>query len=228
MKTLPVIFILFLCPLFLCQAQYIELHTPNGNIVSAKIYAEWTDELIIIKSEIDSDLVPHVTILDSASHTYNCHSYAWNMTEGGPICSLEYNPNIVPYLDTNNGGDGSYNEVSESLAEKIIYYKNNVINEDKIVHSAIKAPNNPGMFISKWGTDGPLVLHAPEDVPKDYHKGTQLRYFKKSSNLIFGHYVVCTGGNQFFFNSTSTVTWTISDPSPFSFSPTSSSVKSAT
>jgi hypothetical protein len=84
----------------------------------------------------------------SATTTYNCHSYAWNKSEGGPTCAVAY------YADATNESiywtDYSYIETTEPYTSKISYTSDD--------HSAIQT-STQGAYISKWG-DLPLMRHA--------------------------------------------------------------------
>lgn len=142
--------------------------------------------------------------------------------EGGPICQLTDKPQIQKYFPVNLGGDGSYQLANGAAdAEKVIYCNKDFYgNISTIEHSAVKStdPLHGGKYISKWGMEGPLVLHDLLDLPNDY-KGTDIMYFKKSSDLIFGYYRVCDGGNSFTFNCSGSgnVTWTLPVSGAFSF-----------
>lgn len=74
--------ILFLVPLFFCQAQNVALRTPKGNAVLAPVYSEYTnDDYTLQMRLIETSQHPNVIVLREASHAYNCHSYAWNITK---------------------------------------------------------------------------------------------------------------------------------------------------
>jgi len=145
-KVIISFFVLF-CYSF-CYSQSIELKTPRGKPVQGvyqinemtqyeidSITTYWVDKY---KNKAD--------FLAKASATYNCHSYTWNMTEGGPVCWVD---GCYPYIS-----DSSYIRVPEAMAEKIAYSD----------HSAVKSKTHPGKYESKWGP-GPLMRHSPEDCP---------------------------------------------------------------
>lgn len=96
------------------------LYTPKGSVFMGFQRGELTSE------ERNSILVevrkyPEATILAPETNTYNCHSYAWNMTCGGPTCWVNAgtnNSNISV-----NWTDGSYVETTANNAEKIHYYQ---------------------------------------------------------------------------------------------------------
>ena len=63
---------------------------------------------------------------------------------------------------------------SNYLADKIVYYDSNILNDNHITHSAVFS-HIDGYYESKWGS-WPLVRHLPTEVPPSY--GTTYRYFK--------------------------------------------------
>ena len=63
---------------------------------------------------------------------------------------------------------------SNYLAEKIVYYDSNILNDNHITHSAVFS-HIDGYYESKCGS-WPLVRHLPTEVPPSY--GTTYRYFK--------------------------------------------------
>ncbi len=157
--------ILFLAILS-CQisaiATDITLYTPNGH----SVYAFTRSEEFTYQERLDMDAYwtssyPNAEKKEMSTSTYNCHSYAWNYVEGGPICWLNQFPDLHWYWD-----DESYVETDETYAEKIFYYS-----ED---HSAIQSEDS-GWFISKWGS-APLMKHLPGDCPYD---AQNLRYYAK-------------------------------------------------
>ena len=162
MKT-KVTIILFFCSLFLCQAQTVELYTPNGT----KLYAGINSEFINIQQDTaywnnwakNNSLNPK--LLGNSSNTYNCHSYAWNMTKGGPTCWLGDLSPVDWYWE-----DGSYVACNAYEATHIFYSGH---------HSAVKLPYTYGKYVSKW-SKGPLMEHDPEDVPSIY--GSPIAYYK--------------------------------------------------
>ena len=163
-KYLYTLFFYVFCLGISNSLQGLNLYTPNGHIVSAFTQAEALS--ITEKAAYNSWVIntyPNVTLLADATTTYNCHSYAWNMSEGGSTCWLNQSPDLHWYWD-----DGSYVETSEAMAEKIFYYSGD--------HSAIKSKTHSGMYESKWGSWG-LVRHAPEDGPATYQM-TKRRYYK--------------------------------------------------
>jgi hypothetical protein len=125
--------------LFVSNAQIVYLYTPNGSQVYAFQEAEMSASDITYYTTLYQNNYPQATVLANASSTYNCHSYAWNMREGGPTCWLNQSPDLHKYWD-----DGSYIQVtSESEAQKIFYYNGD--------HSAVKSSVVAGRYESKWG-----------------------------------------------------------------------------
>ena len=133
---------------------------------------------VIYRTEMDQDAVidmvldylanyPNAEILDLPSTQYNCHSYAWNIADGGSRCWINSSnyanqvsgtytvtDNISPYWTNDR-----YEYTSDiSSASKIFYYKGD--------HSAVVS-NVPGKYESKWGS-GPLMRHSPTYCPAIY------------------------------------------------------------
>lgn len=160
--------------------------TPCGLIVEVLYLDEMSQDVIDDYNTSYVQTYPNATKIGSATQTYNCHSYAWNMVEGGPTCwinaaSLEdvenhnYNDdNLAKYW----AGNCAYMEVSESSANKIYYY-----NSD---HSAIFKLGDRSKYVSKWGA-GPLMEHDPGYGP--YDDMVNRRYYLK----LEPEYVVITG-----------------------------------
>lgn len=134
------------------------IYTPNGSAIEVLYFSEMSSSDITYYDNYYSEAFPNATLVGSSSATYNCHSYAWNMTEGGPTCwlnqfTLSGGANLSKYWT-----DGSYIETTESNATKVFYY-----NSD---HSAIVKASDRTKYISKWGSV-PLMEHAPGYGPYD-------------------------------------------------------------
>jgi hypothetical protein len=131
-------------------------------------------ELAGLMLEYDSLYSADTELLDVATNTYNCHSYAWNMVEGGPVCWLEFNWNQNNYWH-----DGSYVATDmENDADKIYYAAYHYGD-----HSAVKSLTHPGKYESKWGS-GPLVRHDPGYGPEEYYIGAPNYYRKCTTNSL--------------------------------------------
>ena len=97
--------------------QYI--YTPNGTPVWVIYQTElFTDHQIDSINTTIENAYPYAVRIGDATSTYNCHSYAWNMVEGGPTAWLNAGDNEMPNL-SNYWTDGSYIETTETKAEKI-------------------------------------------------------------------------------------------------------------
>lgn len=153
------------------NAQYVTLYTPKGSPIQTFINPEGTNEWITTTTNRYIGEYGAENVLAPASRRYNCHSYAWNISEGGTnvVWMNQYdsqsNPNIWKYWT-----DGSYVETTENDAEKIFYYNGD--------HSAIKSKNVAGKYESKWG-QAPLMRHNPTEGPSIYNMAYR-RYYKKA------------------------------------------------
>jgi len=145
---------------------------------------------------------PNAVIIDNPTTTYNCHAYAWHMSEGGtpPVwMGLTINPTPIYW------NDGSYFETTERGNGLKVSYDNYPYNGgDMDNHSAITTTEE-GVFISKWGAY-PLVKHAKDYTPYTY---SSLHYFKKNTATISGTMIICSQATYNINNlpTGATVTW---------------------
>ncbi|MBN2769190.1 MAG: hypothetical protein JXR90_00690, partial [Spirochaetes bacterium] len=105
----------------------------------------------------------------SATYNYNCHGYAWHVSEGGSqvwigLSGYDEDPEDVEDIYWT---DGSYTETTEPYASKISYYADN--------HSAIQT-STQGIYRSKWGYTC-LMQHARDYGPAAYQMGYR-KYYK--------------------------------------------------
>lgn len=148
----------------LCNAQTVYLYTPNGSVVYALATAELSSADIAYINNACATTYPNAEILATASSRYNCHSYAWNLTElGSIVCWLNQHPSLHLYWD-----DGSYEQTTEANAMKIFYYEGD--------HSAVKSVTHNGKYESKRGSY-PLVRHSPDYGP--YTNMHNRRYYRR-------------------------------------------------
>ncbi len=139
----------------------VTRYTPLGSPV--RVYNDITEMLNETKikySDKMSTLYPEAEELNepSATNYYNCHAYAWHITQGGDWVWIGLYTGQTADEDI-YWNDGSYIKLnSESGAEKISYYKGN--------HSAVQTQTQ-GTYISKWGP-GPLMRHSNNYGPTDY------------------------------------------------------------
>lgn len=114
---------------------------------------------------------PKVEIVDNASCEYNCHAYAWYVSEGGERCWINSGPNGPE--DTSNvekfWKDGYYVECEAKDATKVFYGNGGD-------HSALVI--NPNLFESKWGA-GHVVRHKPGECDYD---ASDLHFYKPKAN----------------------------------------------
>ena len=139
---------------------------------------------------------PKFECIGNATSKYNCHAYAWHISEGGDQVWIN-TPNDDKYWN-----DGSYVETTnESEAIKVSYGDCNtcatIVCWDPYNlkfysctrcgslcdHSAITTTDN-GYFISKWGAF-PLFKHHKNDMPYLIQPGG-LRYFKRCEDNYSG------------------------------------------
>ena len=150
-------------------------------------------------------------IVADATAYYNCHAYAWHLTEGN---SNKVWINNEPYLFSDldpywSGSTGCFVECAAGDASKIYYHYEGQ-------HSAVNSSVS-GKYESKW-SQWYVIRHKPDSVP--YMLASYRKYYAKPA--ITGANTVCYSGNQFVYSPSSvigTITWTLSKGCPFSFNP---------
>lgn len=150
MKTHLFSFWMVLLSMNIYADSYITLYTKCGKTIEAIILAEMSAAEIAEANSYYTSTYPNATYLASATQTYNCHSYAWNMSQGGQTCWINatvnsLNDNISKYWSRDY-----YSSTEESKTQKIFYYQSD--------HSAVVSSIS-GMYESKWGR-APLMRHA--------------------------------------------------------------------
>ncbi len=152
----------------------VDIYTPKGTSVyvfsrSPELtQAEKNDCALWVQSNY-----PQAIILQEASIFYNCHSYAWNVSEGGPIYWMN-TPEDDKYWN-----DGSYvQQTNAARGEKVSYAYGD--------HSAIETTVDD-VFDSKWGAY-PLCRHARTHCPYDvslYRVNYYSRYIRAIQNKTY-------------------------------------------
>ncbi|MQY77892.1 MAG: hypothetical protein GH151_01655 [Bacteroidetes bacterium] len=173
----------FIKPDQIAAQTQITIYTPKSQPVTAyyqipempdSVKLAWSDEVALVYPQA-TELYP-----PSATTSYNCHGYAWHVSEGGfnrwiGYYSWEQDDEDIYWTAQNP----SYIETTEPYASKISYYEDN--------HSAIQT-STQGIYISKWG-EGPLMRHTrdygPDDYEMDYRKYYRLNpYVTGSSDIL--------------------------------------------
>ena len=159
----------------------VTRYTPVGSPVTAynqipeMSYQDKVDWSVEVSTNYPqaTELNPH-----SATTSYNCHAYAWHISQQGDIVWIGYYSGQEDDEDI-YWTDGSYIRLnSESGADKISYYQDN--------HSAIQT-STQGTYKSKWG-EGPLMQHARNYGPSTYKMNYRYYY---DPPVISGDYLLC-------------------------------------
>lgn len=148
-----------------------NVYTPKGSTVAAWIMQEQTSDWRNYYDQYYSNAYPQNTMIivydnKSSTRRFNCHGYAWYMTESGLLFN---NPRWIGYsLPTEEDiymSDGSYVQVaSEMYPGKVSW--------GSADHSAVTT-SNPGIYISKWN-EYPLFQHAWNNTP---YGTSNLKYY---------------------------------------------------
>lgn len=106
---------------------------------------------------------PNAVVLSDPTYSYNCHAYAWWMSEGG---NARWMNDPSAYIS-----DGSYIQTtsSENIPKKVAYYNGLTID-----HSAVYTAEADTRLISKWGSLC-LTKHNVLDCP---YPTSDIRYYR--------------------------------------------------
>ena len=148
-------------------SDYFYVYSNNGLPVLARMVT-CLDQSIEMQEGLDfiNAGFPDVEIIDEATCRYNCHAFAWYITEGGEEYWIDQRTESGGENISNFWNDGTYKETTYEYAEKIFY--------PTYDHSAIAMSQT--MYISKWGAYH-LVRHHKTNCP---YYSTGLRYFTKN------------------------------------------------
>ncbi|UOQ71339.1 hypothetical protein [Hymenobacter cellulosilyticus] len=144
------------------------IYTPKGTAVSAYILEEWSPQQIEQGNAYVATNYPNAQPLTSSSNRYNCHAYAWYLSEapGSPWYWLDTPSDDTYWLD------GSYIQIcNEWEASKISYASDD--------HSAVRSTAVAGKYESKWGRL-PLMRHDPTYTP--YNSSVRNYYVRATIN----------------------------------------------
>jgi len=194
-----------------------NIKTPNGSTVPDTYILTSSDFATPNQGQIDGWIEElqrdyAATYMGPPSLAYNCHGYAWHVSEGG-------NKVWIGFCTTSAHSiywtDGSYTAVSESQATKVAYDIENIGKMNSGNHSAIRI--NSSTYQSKWGY-WYLVKHNPNCVPSGYKADLTKGYYKRATPPNI------TGPTRFCLSSSGT--YNITDaPAGFEWGKSSSSIQ---
>lgn len=176
-----------------------NVSTPKGSPVTAYITPEMSNaERAYWDANYSSPNRNYIYYFNdgySSSFRFNCHGYAWNMSEGGPVrwIGFEYTTDEDIYMT-----DGSYIQVCNEIYPGKVSW----IGGD---HSAVTT-STPGRWTSKWNKY-PLMTHYKDDTPF----GINYAYY--ASTMVNGSTAsLCSGTRIFSVQNIpgATYTWTYS------------------
>ena len=172
------------------------IYTPNFTPVTAGILTS-ADLTTTEKNDLRDGWLEYydnrITFLTEATKTYNCHAFAWRVSEGGTNVWLN-SPGDDAFWN-----DDSYIEVpNQSEATKVSF--------GSVDHSAITT-STTDIFISKWGYS-PRFRHDVDDCP---YNSQDLHYYVRP--YITGSDNVCSYAAEYIVNdlpSGATISWACS------------------
>lgn len=170
------------------SSEQTTVYTYYGTMVEGFNYDEMSNDEINSLNNYVETAFPNATYIETATNSYNCHSRAWNMADGGDTCWINHsklndatsNSNIKAYWSDPLGYIETTNEAE---ATKIHYYQSD--------HSAVKSSVS-GYYESKWGS-GPLMRHAPGYGP--YTNMDKRHYYKFGVNYTNTEVLNCSTGS---------------------------------
>ncbi len=179
-------------------------YTPKGDQISAGVlkedYVLTVGEKATLKDYWLWYYQNRITFISEATRTYNCHGYAWHVSEGGDNVWIN-TPNDDKYW-TEGTYDASYKQISSQTNAKVAFV-------ESADHSAIRT-SVANIFISKWG-QAPRFQHNINDCP--YEPKTNLKYYTLDPKMTGSESILCYNvEREFETNIThmteATLTWT--------------------
>lgn len=153
------------------------VYTCKNTPVLASIEPELSDmQKAAILTEV-AQVYPNAQVLSGPTNYYNCHSYAYHLTEGwsNQVWINHYDNSYVPNSNIQKYWNDCYQVTSNPAAAVKIYYTGD--------HSAVASVN--GKYDSKWGAY-PLMRHDPHDAPAIYQPYSRVYYQRPISVTISG------------------------------------------
>lgn len=156
------------------------LRTPNNREVKNTWQLDDSDLTQSQKNELAHSLMSSYAVdsLDEATLQYNCHSYAWNVSEGGPYVWVGLFSDETQSPQSVYWSQGSYIEVPEAIATKVRYTGD---------HSAVIVGN--GIYVSKWGRSI-KCRHSKSVADPGY--GIPYKYYRRTPSIA-GATEFCSG-----------------------------------
>jgi hypothetical protein len=181
-----------------CQDNESDICTPKINPVYAWIMVEDSDPIRRTWDSIYALEYPNAVQIPtygqyqghnlSSTRQFNCHGYAWHVSDGGDYRWIGYYPGNTD--EQIYWTDGSYSQVGNPVYPGKVSWQ--CVDCD---HSAITtSPASSGILISKWNRF-PLMRHALNYSPY----GSQgLKYYKLNLTVSGSSFVVCNSPNKTF------------------------------
>lgn len=188
---LSLVLILILIQGVFSQCDNLTRKTPNFTDIKACEnggYPDWYIQQADAQSRAYA-----IQVYDDATDSYNCHAYAWHVSQSGDEVWIN---NIITEVNNVNNYwlDGSYVKLASqpsASGAKVFYGSNNYpYYEDD--HSAVTTSNS-SVFISKMGC-GVLCSYYKNSTAYDF---SDLSYYEKFK-VYDGPRYICSGSNATF------------------------------
>ena len=151
---------------------------PNAQILTGVEVPYTPSELVAYEANLKTLYGNDVQVLGGPTWRYNCHAYAWHMSDGGPHKVWINSPGHHKYWQ-----DGTYTKVVGATditapnGARVVYDPIPVDPFNPGDHSAVKI--STGMYVSKWGSLG-LIQHPPNACPSMYNASIPKDFYVKS------------------------------------------------
>lgn len=183
------------------QYSSVTIYTPKGDEISAEALTDTAYDY----SQTQKDSIKdywlrrynyRITFIAEATREYNCHGYAWSVSEGGDTVVIK-TPNDDIYWT-----EESYREISPETNAKVAFL-------ETADHSAIRT-SQTNILISKWGYVCRFRHHV-NDCP--YTPKTGLKYYKLDPHMTGSTSALCYNVQRTFDTDIThmppgTLTWT--------------------
>lgn len=187
------------------QYSSVTVYTPKGDEISAEVLTDPAYDYTQTQKDSIKDYWLRrynyrITFIAEATRKYNCHGYAWSVSEGGDTVVIK-TPNDDIYWT-----EESYREISPETNAKVAFLED-------ADHSAIRT-SQTDILISKWGYVCRFRHHV-NDCP--YTPKTGLKYYKLDPHMTGSTSVLCANVEREFNTDIThmpqgTLTWT---PGPY-------------
>ena len=171
--------------IFTPEGRQVTAYTPNEMSQEDIEYCHWYIWYYYLDSDYPYTYNLNAVRIGNASSTYNCHGYAWSLSENCEKVWIQNDEEVKYFSDGawSNDGQPSYLTASESEATHS-WYTNQDHSVRKIQNSYPAVISGSRNYVSKWGSCG---LYQHEKNHDCYYLKQNLGHlFKKLKTTHYG------------------------------------------